>query len=179
MNEPSVEETVKILKGPEEGLRGRTTASSYTDEALRAAAELSAKHINDRQLPDKAIDVLDEAGARRPDAPRGEAPPPHHRPATWSGWWPASPRSRSGPSPADDQAARWQHLEPELKKVIFGQDPAIDAIASAIKLSPLRPGQRRRSPSAASSSPARPASARPSWPSSWPASWASSSCAST
>ena len=55
---------------------------------MRAAAELSAKHINDRQLPDKAIDVLDEAGAARPDAPRREAPPPHHRPRRRAGGGP-------------------------------------------------------------------------------------------
>src|SRR5204863_947790 len=70
--EPSVEETVQILIG----LKGRYEAYhgvTYTDEAIRTAAELAAKHINERFLPDKAIDVLDEAGARqrvRPEAER-------------------------------------------------------------------------------------------------------------
>jgi ATP-dependent Clp protease ATP-binding subunit ClpA len=123
--------------------------------AIRAAAELSAKHINERMLPDKAIDVLDEAGAA--DRMREEAK--RHRKVTARDVERVVARMAKIPEQtvsADDQAAL-AGLEPELKKVIFGQDKAIEAI----------------------SSPAPPAWARPSSPSSWPASWASSSCAST
>src|SRR5205807_6241413 len=71
--EPSVEETVLILHG----LRGRYEEHhgvKYSDEALRAAAELSAKYLNDRHLPDKAIDVIDEAGAAQRMRPENERP---------------------------------------------------------------------------------------------------------
>jgi ATP-dependent Clp protease ATP-binding subunit ClpA len=105
----------------------------YSPRALRAAAELSAKHINDRQLPDKAIDVLDEAGAR--DRMRSEARR-HHR-ITARDVERVVAKIAKIPErtvSADDETAL-RNLEPELKRVIFGQDSAIEAIASAIKLS--------------------------------------------
>jgi ATP-dependent Clp protease ATP-binding subunit ClpA len=132
IQEPTVEETVKILRGLKK-VYEEHHGVAFTEKALRAAAELSAKHINDRQLPDKAIDVLDEAGAA--DRMRAEGKRRHK----------VSARdverivARIAKIPektvsADDEAAL-ANLEPELRKVIFGQDPAIAAIASAIKLS--------------------------------------------
>ena len=132
IHEPTVEDTVKILKGLKKVYEDHHGVV-YTPKALRAAAELSAKHINDRQLPDKAIDVLDEAGARdrmRPEARR------HYR-ITARDVERVVAKIAKIPErtvSADDEAAL-RNLEPELKKVIYGQDGAIDAIASAIKLS--------------------------------------------
>ncbi len=132
VHEPTLEETVKILRGLKPAYESHHGVV-YSDKALRAAAELSAKHINDRRLPDKAIDVLDEAGAAdrmRPEEKR------RHRVLTRDV---ERVVARMAKIPertvsADDQAAL-AALEPELKRVIFGQDKAIDAIASAIKLS--------------------------------------------
>ncbi len=132
VQEPSVEDTVRILRGLKR-VYEEHHGVVYTPKAVRAAAELSAKHINDRQLPDKAIDVLDEAGARdrmRPEAER------HHR-ITARDVERVVAKIAKIPErtvSADDQLAL-HALEPELKKVIYGQDAAIEAIASAIKLS--------------------------------------------
>ena len=132
VHEPSVEDTVRILKGLKKVYEDHHGVV-FTPRALRAAAELSAKHINDRQLPDKAIDVLDEAGARdrmRPEAKR------HHR-ITARDVERVVARIAKIPErtvSADDEAAL-ANLVPELRNVIYGQDSAIDAIASAIKLS--------------------------------------------
>jgi ATP-dependent Clp protease ATP-binding subunit ClpA len=131
VGEPTVEDTIKILKGLKKVYEDHHGVE-YSARALRAAAELSAKHINDRKLPDKAIDVLDEAGARdrmRPEEKR------HHR-ITARDVERVVARIAKIPErtvSSDDRSAL-QNLEPELKKVIFGQDPAIEAIASAIKL---------------------------------------------
>src|SRR5512138_2560800 len=132
VQQPSVEETVKILKGLKKAYEDHHGVV-FTPRSLRAAAELSAKHINDRKLPDKAIDVLDEAGAR--DRMRAEDRRRHRvlardveRVVARMAKIPERTVS------ADDQAAL-AALEPELKKVIYGQDRAIEAIAAAIKLS--------------------------------------------
>jgi ATP-dependent Clp protease ATP-binding subunit ClpA len=130
--EPSVEDTVRILQGLKKVYEDHHGVS-YTPKAIRAAAELAAKHINDRQLPDKAIDVLDEAGARdrmRPDEKRRHRITARDVERVVAKIAKIPERTVS----ADDEAAL-RNLEPELKKVIYGQDPAIDAIASAIKLS--------------------------------------------
>jgi ATP-dependent Clp protease ATP-binding subunit ClpA len=132
VHEPTLEETVRILRGLKSAYETHHGVS-YSDKALRAAAELSAKHINDRRLPDKAIDVLDEAGAAdrmRPEDKR------RHRVLTRDV---ERVVARMAKIPertvsADDQAAL-AALEPELKKVIYGQDRAIESIAAAIKLS--------------------------------------------
>jgi ATP-dependent Clp protease ATP-binding subunit ClpA len=132
VHEPSVEETVRILHGLKK-VYEQHHGVVYSGRALRAAAELSAKHINERMLPDKAIDVLDEAGAA--DRMRDEAK--RHRKVTARDVERVVARMAKIPEQtvsADDQAAL-AALEPELKKVIFGQDKAIEAIASAIKLS--------------------------------------------
>jgi ATP-dependent Clp protease ATP-binding subunit ClpA len=132
VSEPSLEDTIKILKGLKRVYEDHHGVV-FTPRALRAAAELSAKHINDRKLPDKAIDVLDEAGARdrmRPDAER------HHR-ITARDVERVVAKIAKIPerTVSSDDKTQLANLEPELKKVIFGQDPAIESIASAIKLS--------------------------------------------
>ncbi len=132
VHEPTVEDTVKILRGLKKVYEDHHGVV-YTPRSLRAAAELSAKHINDRQLPDKAIDVLDEAGAR--DRMRDEAR--RHRRITARDVERVVAKIAKIPErtvSADDQAALL-NLEPELRKVIFGQNGAIESIVSSIKLS--------------------------------------------
>ncbi|HUB08082.1 MAG TPA: ATP-dependent Clp protease ATP-binding subunit ClpA [Myxococcales bacterium] len=130
--EPSVEETVMILAG----LKSRYEEHhgvKYTDEALRAAAELSSKYLNDRHLPDKAIDVLDEAGSAE------RLLPPDQRHASIGTTEVETVIARMAKIPPktvsrDDEQALGE-LDGELKKVIFGQDRAIQSLVSAIKLS--------------------------------------------
>jgi ATP-dependent Clp protease ATP-binding subunit ClpA len=132
VQQPTVEETVKILQGLKKVYEDHHGVS-FSNKALRAAAELSAKHINDRQLPDKAIDVLDEAGA----ADRMRAEGKRHIKITARDVEKVVSRIAKIPQrtvSASDEEALVQ-LEPELKKAIYGQDKAINAIASAIKLS--------------------------------------------
>ena len=132
INEPSVDETTKILKG----LRARYEAHhevKYTDRALRVAAELSAKHINERFLPDKAIDVIDEAGAATrlvPADKRRSTVRPRDIEAIVAKMAQIPPRNVS----TSDKASL-QTLEQDLKMVIFGQDKAISSLSAAIKLS--------------------------------------------
>src|ERR1051325_2047238 len=129
IGEPSVPETIEILKGLKsyyEQHHGET----FSDEALTLAAELAAKYIHDRHLPDKAIDVLDEAGARAKihggikTITEAEV---EHVVATMAK---IPPRTV-----AVSEKARLQSLEGELRKVIYGQDHAVKQIVSAIKLS--------------------------------------------
>ncbi len=129
--EPSVQETVEILRG----LKSRFEAHHgvrYTTSALTCAAELSARYINDRHLPDKAIDVIDEAGAAQRILPKSRQRrvitkheieeiiakiariPPHN----------VSSNDRS----------KLKNLDRDLKSVVFGQDKAIDALAASIKM---------------------------------------------
>ena len=130
--EPSVEETVAILNG----LKSRFEEHHgihYDNEALEAAVELSARHINDRHLPDKAIDVMDEAGANlrlRPVAERGDRVTVEmvENIVAKMARIPAKSVSAS-----DRDALRT--LERDLKLTIFGQDRAIEALGSAIKMS--------------------------------------------
>jgi ATP-dependent Clp protease ATP-binding subunit ClpA len=130
--EPSLEETVAILMG----LRSRFEEHHnvrYEDAALSAAAELAAKHINDRQLPDKAIDVIDEAGANvrlQPEAERSETVTVELVENIVAKMARIPPKSVSV---SDRDVLR--NLERDLKLVIFGQDKAISALASAIKMS--------------------------------------------
>jgi ATP-dependent Clp protease ATP-binding subunit ClpA len=130
VNEPSVEDTVKILHGLRkqyEEFHGVT----YTDEALRAAAELSAKYLHDRKLPDKAIDLIDETGAAKKLAteqePRVDVPDIE---AVLARMAQIPPREVS-----TSDKERLRNLEGELKAVVFGQDAALKQLASAIKLS--------------------------------------------
>jgi ATP-dependent Clp protease ATP-binding subunit ClpA len=130
--EPSIEETVDILKG----LKSRFEEHHgvrYESQALISAAELSAKHINDRRLPDKAIDVIDEAGANlrlRPADERSDLVTVEmvENIVAKMARIPAKSVSAS-----DRKSLRT--LERDLKLTIFGQDPAIEALSSAIKMS--------------------------------------------
>jgi len=132
IDEPSVADTVDILKG----LRSRYEQHhkvSYSDAALRSAAELSARYINDRHLPDKAIDVIDEAGANRQlqdDTERSDkiSVSDIENIIAKMAKIPAKTVSSN-----DRKSIR--KLDRNLKLVVFGQDPAIDTLTDAIKLS--------------------------------------------
>jgi len=130
--EPTVSETYQILQG----LKPRYEAHhdvTYADEALQAAVDLSVKHIGDRLLPDKAIDVIDEAGARQRLLPEGV------RKALIDVEEVETIVAKMARIPAKQVSATdkdvLEHLERNLKMVIFGQDPAIEMLTSAIKLS--------------------------------------------
>jgi ATP-dependent Clp protease ATP-binding subunit ClpA len=141
VTEPSVPETIDILRG----LKSRFEEHhgiTYSDEALRAAVELSSKHINDRQLPDKAIDVIDEAGANcrlQPEATRPKVVDVELIQAIVAKIARIPPKNVSA---SDRDVLR--HIERDLKLVIFGQDRAIDALASAIKMARSGLGDERR-----------------------------------
>ena len=130
--EPSVDETVQILKG----LKSRFEAHHglrYTAGALQAAAELSARYITDRLLPDKAIDVIDEAGAAqrlKPPSRRKKVIGTPEVEEVVASIARIPPKSVSA---SDKEVLR--NLEGNLKKLVFGQDQAIEALATAIKLS--------------------------------------------
>jgi ATP-dependent Clp protease ATP-binding subunit ClpA len=132
VGEPSVEEAAQIL----EGLRPRYEAHhrvTYAPEAVRAAAELSARYLTERHLPDKAVDVLDEAGA----ADRLRPPEQRTGKVTVAEVEEVVARAARVPkqSVSHAEGERLRQLEQELKSVIFGQDEAIEKLASAIKLS--------------------------------------------
>lgn len=131
VNEPSIEESVEIMKGLKPYFEDFHKVS-YTDEAMRAAVELSARYINDRRLPDKAIDVVDESGASQQllelkkrlktiDVPQIEAT--------------VATMARIPPkSVSKDDTKLLSNLENQLKRVVYGQDQAIEALAASIKL---------------------------------------------
>ena len=130
--EPSVAETVEILKGLKSRFEEHHSVR-YSKEAIASAAELAAKYINDRHLPDKAIDVIDEAGAAQRILPKSK-----QRKTIGKGEIEEivakiariPPRTVS----SDDKAAL-KTLDRDLKNVVFGQDKAIEALAKAIKMS--------------------------------------------
>jgi ATP-dependent Clp protease ATP-binding subunit ClpA len=132
VNEPTLEDTIKILKGLK-GNYERHHKVRYTDEAIRAAVELSAKYINDRKLPDKAIDVIDEVGASR------MLQPEHRRRKTVTlrdVEEMVAKIARIPPkSVSSDDKETLRNLERDLKGMVFGQDKAIEALSAAIKLS--------------------------------------------
>jgi ATP-dependent Clp protease ATP-binding subunit ClpA len=138
IGEPTVAETIEILRGLKSYYE-KHHGVEFSDEALKLAAELSAKYIHDKHLPDKAIDVLDEAGARvRMLAPAPSTLDP--RPATLITEHEVEQVvARMAKIPprtvAVSEKERLQNLETELKKVIFGQDHAIKQLISAIKVS--------------------------------------------
>ncbi|HBQ36768.1 MAG TPA: ATP-dependent Clp protease ATP-binding subunit ClpA [Rhodobacteraceae bacterium] len=132
VNEPSVEDTIKILKGVKtyfeehHGIR-------YTMDAIKTAVELSSRYMNDRKLPDKAIDVIDEAGAAQHLLSEGK------KRKTIGVKEIEAVVSKLARIPAKtvskDDTELLRDLEKSLKRVVFGQEPAIEALASAIKLS--------------------------------------------
>ena len=139
--EPSIDETVQILFGIKTRFEEHHNVR-YDDDALQAAAELSGKHINDRQLPDKAIDVIDEAGANRrlqPEAERREVVDVELVQNIVAKMARIPPQTVS----ASDRDVL-SHLERDLKLVIFGQDRAIGALTSAIKMSRSGLGDEQR-----------------------------------
>ena len=129
--EPSIAETVEILRG----LKSRFEAHhgvKYTAAALSTAAELSAKYINDRHLPDKAIDVIDEAGAAQRILPKSKQKKiitPKEIEDIVAKIARIPPKSVS----TDDRSAL-KNLDRDLKAVVFGQDKPIEALATAIKM---------------------------------------------
>ena len=130
--EPTVEDTYRILKGLKERFEKHHQVE-YSDEALRVAAELADRYINDRHLPDKAIDVIDEAGAYQQLQPEGkrlkriEAAQVEDIVAKIARIPPKNVNS------SDKELLR--NLERDLRLTVFGQDAAISALSSAIKLS--------------------------------------------
>ena len=132
VNEPSVEDAIKILMGLRSSYE-KHHQLKYTPEAIKAAVELSARYINDRKLPDKAIDVIDESGASQmlvPLAKRKKVIGIKEIEAVIATMARIPPKSVS----VDDKKALGT-LESDLKRVVFGQDKAIERVASAIKLS--------------------------------------------
>ncbi len=135
--EPSVEETIHILRGLKERYEEHH-GIHFTDGAIRAAAELAAKHINDRFLPDKAIDVIDEAGANVRLMP----PPPRKTIRTADIEKIVAEMARiPARSVSSSDKQRLGTMEEELKHVVFGQEDAIHAIATSIKRSRAGLGQ--------------------------------------
>jgi ATP-dependent Clp protease ATP-binding subunit ClpA len=132
--EPSESETLAILKGLREAYQ-QHHGVAYADEALEAAVTLSARHLRDLHLPDKAIDVLDEAGAyaKLAPVPDGATGPPTVTAADIERVVAKIARVPVQAVSSDDKVSL-RRLDAELKAVIFGQDQAIDDVTSAIKL---------------------------------------------
>ena len=131
VNEPSVEDSVKILMGLKPYFEEHHDLR-YTHDAIRSAVELAARYIHDRKLPDKAIDVIDEAGAAQhllPESKRRRTIGPREIEAVVAKIARIPPKTVSK---GDSEVLR--DLEKSLKRVVFGQDQAIEALASAIKL---------------------------------------------
>ncbi|WP_404367558.1 ATP-dependent Clp protease ATP-binding subunit ClpA [Sphingomonas sp. MMS24-J45] len=132
VNEPTIEDTVKILTGLRSAFEDHHKVK-YTPDAIKSAVELSARYINDRKLPDKAIDVIDEVGAMQmlvPLAKRKKTITSREIEAVIATMARIPPKSVS----TDDTKAL-ESLETDLKRVVFGQNTAIEKLASAIKLS--------------------------------------------
>jgi len=139
--EPTVEETIQIL----DGLKSRFEEHhgvKYTKAALREAAELAERYINDRHLPDKAIDVIDEAGARQhllAASKRKKTIGVHEIEEVV-----AKIARIPAKSVSTSDKENLRHLERDLKLMIYGQDAAIDALATAIKMSRSGLGQEQK-----------------------------------
>ena len=131
VNEPSVEQTVQILRG----LKSRFEEHhgvKYSSSALSTAAELAARFINDRHLPDKAIDVIDEAGAAQRILPKSKQKKTIGKTEIEDI---IAKIARIPPQTVNqDDRSKLQTIDRDLRNVVFGQDPAIDALASAIKM---------------------------------------------
>ena len=132
VNEPTVEDTIKILKGLKTAFQDHHKVT-YTADALKTAVELSARYINDRKLPDKAIDVIDEVGAMQmlvPPSRRKKKITAREIEAVIATMARIPPKSVS----KDDKKAL-ENLERDLKHVVFGQDAAVKKLSTAMKLS--------------------------------------------
>ncbi len=131
VKEPTVEDTIEILKGLKPVFEAYHKIR-YTNEAIKAAVELSAKYINDRKLPDKAIDVIDETGASQmlvPPKDRKKRITVKDVEATIATMARIPPKTVT-----KSDAEVMSNLEKDLKRLVFGQDAAISALTSAIKL---------------------------------------------
>ena len=131
VNEPSVLDAIEILKGLKPYFE-EYHKLKYTNEAIKAAVELSARYIHDRKLPDKAIDVIDESGAAQmllPESRRKKTIGIKEIETTISTMARIPPKTVS-----KDDAEVLRHLEQTLKTVVYGQDKAIDALSASIKL---------------------------------------------
>jgi ATP-dependent Clp protease ATP-binding subunit ClpA len=129
--EPSVEQTIEILKGLKSRFEDHHSVK-YAIGALQAAAELSAKFINDRHLPDKAIDVIDEAGAAQRILPKNKQKKTITRAEVEDI---VAKIARIPPaSVSSDDRSKLKSLSRDLNSVVFGQEPAIEALAAAIKM---------------------------------------------
>ena len=132
VNEPTIEDTIKILRGLRTAFEEHHKVK-YTPDAIKTAVELSARYINDRKLPDKAIDVIDEVGAMQ------MLVPPNKRKKTITAReieQVIATMARIPPkSVSSDDKKVLEHLERDLKRLVFGQDKAIEVLSSAMKLS--------------------------------------------
>jgi ATP-dependent Clp protease ATP-binding subunit ClpA len=132
VNEPSLEDAVKILRGLKPYYEKHHSVR-YTQEAIRASVELAARYINDRKLPDKAIDVIDEVGAAQmllPESKRKKTITVKDVEATVATIARIPPKTIS-----KDDKNTLKNLLRDLKTMVFGQDKAIEALVAAIKLS--------------------------------------------
>jgi ATP-dependent Clp protease ATP-binding subunit ClpA len=129
--EPSVEQTVEILKGLKSRFEEHHSVK-FANTALQAAAELSAKYINDRHLPDKAIDVIDEAGAAQRILPVSKRKKTIQKAEIEDI---VAKIARIPPaSVSNDDRSKLKNIERDLKNVVFGQDAALEALAAAVKM---------------------------------------------
>ncbi|QKR98221.1 ATP-dependent Clp protease ATP-binding subunit ClpA [Sphingomonas sp. CL5.1] len=132
VNEPTIEDTIKILAGLRSAFESHHSVK-YTPDAIKSAVELSARYINDRKLPDKAIDVIDEVGAMQmlvAPSKRKKTITPKEIEAVIATMARIPPKTVS----SDDKKVL-ETLETDLKRVVFGQNKAIENLSSAIKLS--------------------------------------------
>jgi ATP-dependent Clp protease ATP-binding subunit ClpA len=132
VDEPSIEEAIKILQGLKTRYQDHHKVE-YTDDALVAAVELSAKYMGDRKLPDKAIDIIDEVGAAQMLVPLEERKTIIDKPDI-EGVIAAIARIPSQTITQDDKASL-KNMERDLKTLVFDQDKAIDVLSDAIKMS--------------------------------------------
>ena len=131
IHEPTVEQTVQILRGLKSRFEDHHNVK-YSVSALTTAAELSARFINDRHLPDKAIDVIDEAGAAQRILPKSKQKRTIGKAEIEDI---IAKIARIPPQTVNqDDRSKLQTLDRDLKNVVFGQDPAIDALAASIKM---------------------------------------------
>ena len=131
VNEPTIEQTVQILRGLKSKFEEHHNVK-YSASALTTAAELSARFINDRHLPDKAIDVIDEAGAAQRILPKSKQKKTIGKADIEDI---IAKIARIPPQTVNqDDRSKLQTIERDLKNVVFGQEPAIEALASSIKM---------------------------------------------
>lgn len=131
VNEPTIDDTIKILKGLKTSYEGHHKLR-YTDAAIRTAVELSARYMTDRKLPDKAIDVIDEAGASQmllPESKRKKVIGQKEVEAVIAKMARIPPKSVSK---SDTESLR--ELQADLNRVVFGQESAIEQVSAAMKL---------------------------------------------